>query len=144
MKELYGYRKLNNLTAISEETTEYRGYLWFSDESKPRLVDGTVDFSGYIKNPFIIEGHLFAKDESRSISIKEVGGELVIGEVKWNEIPSVVHLESKIYLRRLSAGFVEFVEAWVPEQDPWCENFEVLTPAWIAFKGFKKQRGGQL
>lgn len=143
MSEVYGYKQLEKLTDIVSEVSEYIGYLWYSDRELPEMVNGAVVFSEGIENHFIIEGHLYAIDGSRSISIKEVGGEVIIGEVKWKEIPEMVVLEKKLFLQHAANGFVEFVQAWVPEKDVECENFEVLVPAWIAFTGFIKKEGGQ-
>ena len=51
------------------EKSNYQGYLWYSDEKYPRLIEDEtleIDLNEYI-NPFIIEGLLCDKKTSQMI-----------------------------------------------------------------------------
>lgn len=145
------YSQTNELESILSNNPKelfpgrkYLGYYWMSDEQEPVLVDGNFNppLSGV--NPFIIESNLYAKDDV-SISIEHIDGQYQIGIVKWETNDLTIVVEEKYLTHRLQGikggenyGKSIFARAWVPVQDPECEDMEVLQPAWRAFKGFVK------
>lgn len=144
------FQQLDNLTDINS-ASEYVGYLWFDNESKPMEINGAYDFTTVKQLPFIIEGNLKAKDKSHSISIRFVDGMYIIGKVDWDEFAKQeIAYEDHCYIAH---GFSEakslcFKEAWMPVPDAYlependseikylCEKLPTLEPAWIAFTGF--------
>lgn len=131
---------------------EFIGYYWMSDESIPRLVNGTFTLPAIGNNPFLIEANLFSKDEKISVSIEHNDGRYLIGIVDWEVVKVLkndnsIELEEQEYLTHRISEIpgvenlekIILVRAWVLVQDPLCENMEVLQPAWRAFKGFKEE-----
>ena len=78
----------------------YQGYLWLSDESKPRIIDGsTLDLSLFKSQlPFIIEGNLWAKKEQESIQIRFVDGEYHIVHYDLNGVDTDPLLDENSYM----------------------------------------------
>lgn len=129
--------KLENLAEIPP--VEYIGYLWFDNNDTPYLVDGLYDFVSIEPIPFIIEGHLKAKDNSVSISIRYLDGEFIIQKIDWNRVQREdCQLIAHEYIAH---GFEEhktiiFQEAWLPVPDKQCEDMITLRPTWVAFDRF--------
>ncbi len=98
--------------------------------------------AGQFEPGFIVEAALYEKD-AHSIMIRQADNVWAISEVKWNGSPFQMQQDFICHEYLLSGKGSEkkafFQEAWLPEKDPLCQNFEVLKPAWIAFVGFEKQ-----
>ncbi|MGL4410848.1 MAG: TIGR04423 family type III CRISPR-associated protein [Bacteroidales bacterium] len=127
------FGRLNGLGDIP--MIEYSGYLWLSDQRSCTIVDGVYDFSKLGCNPFIVEGELYAKDGSLSVSIRWIGGSYVISKVEWS-VGEGVHTERSEYLMHACDKKMGFLQAWEPKEDSLCENMMVMTPTWRAFVGF--------
>ena len=59
----------------------YEGYLWMSNENKPRVFSPAAVLSRTpleTQNPFVVEGYLYNKEQGVSISIKSLDGDLCI------------------------------------------------------------------
>ena len=66
---------------MSNDKPTYVGYLWYSDQKRPKkLIQETFDVESLKEpiNPFVIEGQLWDETNSMSISIKYVDGEHII------------------------------------------------------------------
>jgi CRISPR type III-associated protein (TIGR04423 family) len=117
----------------------YEGYLWWSDETSPRIYKGEIVTEWpATNNPFIIEGQLFDKANRKSYSIRFVDGDYLIQCFDLNELESLDSIE-KEYLPNRIEGVHKlcFKEFWRPEKDDLCEGMEVLKPAEFVFIGFK-------
>jgi CRISPR type III-associated protein (TIGR04423 family) len=141
------YEPIIKLSDI-DDTVHYTGYLWLDNKSAPEEIDGKisdkVDLMQMEHLPFIIEGHLIAKDNSHSISIRFVDSRYIIGKVVWSKVPNDMPCEDHVYLAHnfQNAKKICFKEAWLPFPDSLCEDRNVLKPAWIAFTGFDNSEGG--
>ena len=79
------FTKLEKLTDIDQ--ISYEGYIWKSDESKPKILNnGTYDFTKIGINPFIVEGFLYSKDENFSISIRQIDGKYYITKIDLKDL----------------------------------------------------------
>lgn len=135
----------------------YEGYLWYSDESMPRVFLGDkiladMNFNEN-SNPFVVEGNLWNAESSESVMIRYVDGEYYIRrtQVTTEELagigdkeikPSVgaVATTLKEYLPHRIKGVkaLRFLQYWQGEADPMCEGMVSLNPSKLVFIGFKK------
>ena len=123
------------------ECAEYQGYVWYSDQKDPEIIDGTfkTDIMSE-ENPFIIEAQLFAPRTNHSITVRYVDGEYVVNQYDLSE-ESVNASDKRIreYMsNRMGGRVLGFMELWKTEQDPCCENFDVLEPKDFIFIGFRR------
>lgn len=126
------------------EKSTYTGYLWYSDEKEPQILQGK-EFELEIaenKNPFIIEGKLY--DGKKSISIKYVDGKYLMNtyEVKQEDLketnPNIVQKE---YIANFDGvGKLVFLQYWRPVVDALCEGMNVLQPQELVFIGFDNKK----
>lgn len=121
----------------------YIGYLWYSDESKPRIFNPEfLEKSMFTQLPFILEGYLYSADEGGvCINIKNIEGEYHIHQINLQEVDQNC-LERYSFLttsafRDLGIKKFKAIQFWSAEKDEFCEGMEVLQPAWIAFEGFE-------
>ena len=59
------------------KNAKYEGYLWQSDQSKPRIIGEGEALSLTLtdgENPFVVEGLLWNPEENTSIQIRYVDG----------------------------------------------------------------------
>ena len=127
---------MNNLKQIPQGN--YEGYIWMSDQKNPEILNGeTFDFSRITTNPFIIEALLFDKENNKSIHIRHTG-KYYIHTIDLNNLPQDSELVETEYLphRLENVKKVCFKELWVPEDDPLCEGWPVLTMKALIFVGF--------
>jgi len=121
----------------------YTGYLWYSDKSTPMVFPPeTLDHSMFTQLPFILEGYLYSPEEGGiCVNIKNIDGDYLIYEarlkdVDQNKIERYTFLTSPVFenigIKRFNA-----IQFWSAEKDEFCENMEVLQPAWIALEGFE-------
>ena len=137
----------------------YEGYLWYSNEKTPRVLNGEpwseaeLDAS---KNPFIIEGQLYDKENLISYSIKYVDGqyfckkyelkETDFNDIDIDDIDKVsfkAHRIGKVSFKahRMGKGTVlEFLQYYREEVDTECEGMKVLVPAEKVFIGLKENK----
>lgn len=120
----------------------FQGYIWMSDEHTGRVYrDEHPDISQIGTNPFIVEGHLFSEEKGISVSIAHVNGVAKIAQVQWNSsVPDHDDEQYTVteYLPNpvLEIDKLKFATRWEDTPDPFCENMNVLKPAWTAFIGF--------
>lgn len=120
--------------------SKYTGYIWYSDQNKPKLFnneDPNIDIEDNI-NPFIIEGQLF--DGTKSISIKYVDGkycvkEYILSDMK-GEVKDLIFYANRMGEKRQ----LKFKQYWREDdendEDALCENMKVLQPKELVFVGF--------
>lgn len=95
---------------------------------------------------FIWEANLY-EENKRSISIQQFHETWQIVEIAWNGSPEKAKGEfiRHKYLMHIPSEGKQIEktcimqEAWHPVPDEFCENMEVLKPAWCAFVGFEKE-----
>ena len=122
----------------------YQGYLWYSDELRPRIFDDNDILSIESKeNAFIGEGmlwqptthtsfHITFHDGVQHVYTTEVAAEDMAGHGQTTHEQYVAH-------RMPGIAFLDFVRYWKSEADPFCEGFEVLVPGVLAFTEFIKK-----
>jgi CRISPR type III-associated protein (TIGR04423 family) len=119
------------------DKSSYQGYLWFSDQKEPEIINGIFEKEIDDKtNPFIVEGQLF--DGSNSISIKYIDGKYIVNnyDVKSDKFKNV-DFKEVTYLPNFNGGdLLRFRQYWRPQSDPLCEGMDVLHPAELVFVGF--------
>lgn len=133
----------------------YEGYLWYSNEKTPRVLNGEpwseaeLDAS---KNPFIIEGQLYDKENLISYSIKYVDGqyfckkyelkETDFNDIDIDKVSFKAHHIDKVSFKahRMGKGVVlEFLQYYREVEDELCEGMKVLQSAEKVFIGFKEK-----
>ena len=71
------------------KNAKYEGYLWQSDQSKPRIIGEGEPLSLTLtdgENPFVVEGLLWNSEENTSIQIRYVDGNYFVttyGRTGW-------------------------------------------------------------
>ena len=122
------------------EKSTYTGYLWYSNEKKPQILQGE-EFELEIaenKNPFINEGQLY--DGKTSVSIKYVDGQYLMKtyEVKPEDLgKNNQNVVRKEYIADFDGvGKLVFLQYWKPATDSLCEGMNVLQPKELVFVGF--------
>lgn len=140
------------------EAAKYKGYLWYSNEKKPMVFDGSEPVPEMNldeeKNPFIIEGNLWDADNLMSIMIRYVDGKYIVRRTKVKEEElSSSRASSQAYesgspiattLKKYLAHRIEgvkclcFLQYWQAEPDDMCEKMCVLRPSKLVFIGFDK------
>lgn len=139
----------------------YEGYLWYSDENKPKvfLGDKMVDKIELddCSNPFVVEGNLWDAEAHESIMIRYVDGRYLVRHtvvtdkelhgiddrlldpvtVKTNDL---VATTVKEYLPHRIEGVkaLRFLQYWQGEEDAMCEGMTALRPSKFVFVGFNK------
>ena len=132
------------------------GYLWWSDQEEPEIYDGKViDIClDEKKNPFVIEGQLYDKDEKKSYSIKYVDGQYIVieyqvekdviealsKEKEYKSSDESVVVEPKHYLsNRMGGRWLKFLRYWGNKEDENCMEMSVLTLTKNVFVGFNEK-----
>lgn len=125
------------------EKSIYDGYIWYSDESNPKVFqDEEFEFdTDKIENPFIIEGQLYDDQKKISYSIKFVDGKYVC---KKYEVESTDFNKKDVEIKTFHANRMDdlklqFLQYWKEEDDELCEGMKVLQPAELVFIGFVKE-----
>lgn len=133
------YKQLNQLSEIPD--IAYEGYIWLSNATAPMYINGKIDLSEIAINPFIVEGMLFACDQSISIQIKETGGEYWIDQVEWDieDLMNSNDFEDYEYIVKNSDKLIKIKEKWEAIPNSLCEDMLVERPLWRAFIGFKNK-----
>lgn len=117
------------------EKSKYQGYLWYSDNKEPQVLNNEV-FELEIANstnPFIIEGQLY--DGKKNISIKYVGGKYLFNTYNLDDIDGEMQKQI-FYSHRMAGRKLYFKQYWKPVNDEQCEGMQVLQPAELVFVGF--------
>ncbi len=129
-----------SLTTIPER--EYQGYIWYSDKDEPKVLEEykSFKFSEVQTNPFVVEALLYCKEEKVSVMVRH-SGSYQIREYSLNNMPEGHKVEEKSYFPHRLKNRVKricFHQLWLPENDPNCEDMEVLTLKGHIFTGFSK------
>ena len=137
---------------MSNDKPTYVGYLWYSDQKRPKkLIQETFDVESLKEpiNPFVIEGQLWDETNSMSLSIKYVDGEHIIKffKVQQDDLKNALSENSdsitiKRYIPHRLDGVAKltFMQYWKREkiEDEQCKDFETLIPDKLVFIGFDK------
>ena len=126
----------------------YEGYLWMSNENKPRVFYPEAEIESQLFNtpsPFVAEGYLFNKKKGVSFSIKYVDGQYLIyrNEVKLSDFDSEnTDTVSCLTLRMSSSEILwaKFLRYWQEKPDLECLKMNVLEVEKEVFVGFKIEK----
>lgn len=118
------------------------GYLWWSDQEVPKVYEGKAfeECLDETRNPFVVEGQLYDKEEKVSYSIKYIDGQyhIIIYKVEANDLDNPDN-ETKCYLsNRMGDKWLKFLRYWEEDGDPSCEGMPVLKLTKNVFIGFKE------
>ncbi len=119
--------------------SQYEGYLWFSNEKKPLVLD-KESFELEIPddaNPFVVEGFLF--DGTKSISIKYLDGKYYTYEYNINDFVGMMYSDVTFFSHRMDGRKLKFRQYMRSVEDELCEEMEVLQPAELVFVGFNNK-----
>ena len=121
----------------------YEGYLWMSNENKPRAFSPAAVISRTLlqtQNPFVVAGYLYNKEQGVSISIKSPDGELCIHrfDVQESDFSSCEVTQVAYHSHRMDGKCLPFLRYWAAKPDVACLGMEVLTVEKMVFVGFKK------
>ena len=119
------------------EKKNYQGYLWYSDEKCPQVLDGKSGWGIEIDettNPFIVEGQLWDEQSQTSVSIKYVDGQYMKKETT---LPGDYDLVEYVPRRMPAVAKLVFARCWRKTKDELCENFEAKKLDNVVFKGLK-------
>lgn len=125
-------------------TVLYEGYVWYSGQQRPEVIDGLFDksyFEPLARNEslFIIEGNLYAPALKRSISIRFVDGQYLIHQADLADIDPERLTPQRYKSHRLkNIQFVKMMQYWNEVEDELLEGMKTLVPTWTAFVGFVK------
>lgn len=125
------------------EKSNYEGYVWYSDQKNPGIIQGEweIDIPDS-RNPFIIEGHLYDRQNNVSIRIQYVDGHYLlhkkhIEELDFNSI-NVDRIDFQPSKMPNKITALQFLRYWKEgPADPLCENMTALQPDELVFVGFK-------
>lgn len=117
----------------------YEGYIWRSNDQRPKPIEGDFKEDLTVKNPFVIEGQLYDKAKRVSYSIKFVDGEYIIKEYRLDDLKDADYTEQTFYANRRDDKRLLFYQYWKEEPDGLCEGMKVLQPAELVFVGFKNK-----
>lgn len=119
------------------------GYLWWSDQENPEIYDGDVlDISlDETKNPFIVEGQIYDKEENMSYSIKYVDGQYLINKykVETSDFTNKDHELKSFLSNRMDGRWLKFLRYWEEKKDENCMGLPALTFTKNVFVGFKEK-----
>ena len=124
------------------QQTKCQGYLWFSDQSKPKVyLDENIDLTlNENDNPFIVEGQLYSPDTQESISIKYADGRYLVNRYSPAEIGRGIE-EGKIeqHIPNVKLGLKDkvlyFSRLWEECEEREYYGFKTLRPSALVFKG---------
>ena len=139
---------MNNINDI-DFTLTYEGYLWMSDENRPRVFgpESKVDYHLFdTRNPFVVEGYLFNKQTGISISIKYIDGQYhiyrnIIQDTDLNskDVDTVYYLTQR--MKTSGKEWAKFLRYWKEKADSSCLDMNVLEVEKEVFIGFIKKEG---
>ena len=118
------------------------GYLWWSDQQEPKVYqDEQIDIIlDETKNPFVVEGQLYDKEEKKSYSIKYVDGQYLINiyEVEDSDLTNKDNESKRFLSNHMGGRWLEFLRYWEEKNDENCMGMPVLTFTKNIFVGFEK------
>ena len=141
-------QSMNNINDI-DFTLTYEGYLWMSDENRPRVFgpESKVDYHLFdTRNPFVVEGYLLNKQTGISISIKYIDGQYhiyrnIIQDTDLNskDVDTVYYLTQR--MKTSGKEWAKFLRYWKEKADSSCLGMNVLEVEKEVFIGFIKKEG---
>ena len=120
------------------------GYLWWSDQEEPKIyLDEAIDIClDKSKNPFVVEGQLYDKDEKKSYSIKYVDGQYHINiyNVEADDFTNKDNEPNSFLSNRMGGRWLKFLRYWetTEQGDENCEGMKPLVITKNLFVGFEK------
>jgi CRISPR type III-associated protein (TIGR04423 family) len=118
----------------------FEGYYWYSDESKPHIINGQpIPIEKLTPLPFVVEANFYNEDEQTSISIKNIDGQYLITRA---DLKGLANLEEQSYIahRLKDISKIKLTCHWQEsEPDALLAGMTTLIPVWLAFTGFEKQ-----
>ena len=147
------FKKVDEMKTVID-SANFQGYLWYSDELTPEVFDGSDEKQIILddeKNPFVVEGNLYDRENEKSVNIRYIDGKYLVTSFNLAEMknnPDFV-LEDEPYLtnsRILSmtgklapeCGRSLYKRIWHAEEDNLNGNWKSLRPVGLAFAGFIK------
>lgn len=138
---------MSNKIGLQEIPTDnsYEGYIWWSNSETAEVFQNEVLvrkkhelWPSESNNPFIIEGNLWDKIAETSYLIRYIDGKYLVYKFNLKVVDPKIITELEYIPHRIpQVAKLKFKEVWLEQQDPLCNGFEVLKPAFIAFVGFK-------
>lgn len=125
------------------EKANYEGYVWYSDETMPRVLDGSEAFEPNLKegeNPFIVEAQLYDALQMKSYSIRFWNGgyHVVCYDVPKN-VCKLWEVDIVTYgSNRMNNNKLLFWQQWKEVEDNLCLGMKTLVPKALVFVGLKK------
>ncbi len=120
------------------------GYLWLSDQQQPTVYqDKSIDIClDETKNPFVVEGQLYDKEEKKSYSIKFVDGQYLINIYKVGErdFTNPNNMIKSYLSNRMDDRWLKFLSVWEEIEDENCMGMPVLTLTKHVFIGFDERK----
>lgn len=127
------------------KNAKYEGYLWQSDQSKPKMIEEGESLSLTLtdgENPFVVEGLLWNREENTSIQIRYVDGIYFVTtyKVKPEALAGSITIAPVSYLPHRLPGVkaLKFLRQWEEVKDELCENMPTLQLKANIFVGFEK------
>lgn len=122
---------------------KYQGYIWYSDQSHPEVLDGNSERELELDenaNPYIVEANLWDNANRKSISIRYIDGKYYTNEktVEEDELSGDTdHSTRKCYIAHRIDGYryLHFIQYWKTRKDTLCADMEVLEPERLVFIG---------
>ena len=119
------------------------GYLWWSDRKEPEIYDGdALDISlDKAKNPFVVEGQIYDKEEKKSYSIRYVDGQYLINiyKVETSDFTNKDNEPKNFLSNRMDGRWLKFLRYWEEKKDENCMGMPVLAFTKNVFIGFKEK-----
>lgn len=118
------------------EKSLYTGYLWYSDENEPKILNNEEVKSSFDddENPFIVEGWL--TDRKTSYFVQFIDGKHEIFKYDLDKLAGLENEKKEFIPSFKGVDKLIFRQYWRPVQDNLCENMQVLVPAEFVFVGF--------
>lgn len=115
--------------------TNGKGYIWYSDQNKPEIIN-TLDYDFQEgENPFVVEC-MFSNDKESYI-IRYIDGKYIISHAT-DLTPHEGDQEIEYIAHRLNnIESLQFIQRWNSKINHNCMDMEQLEPAQLIFKGFK-------
>lgn len=125
------------------EKAKYEGYLWYSDQTMPHVLDGSEEFELHLteeENPFVVEAQLYDSSRMKSYCIRFWNGQY---HVYCYDVPEnvceqcaddIVAYDSN----RMGNRKMLFWQQWTEKSDDLCLGMSTLVPQALVFVGFKR------
>lgn len=119
------------------------GYIWWSDRQTPEVYQNSpLDIClDETKNPFVVEGQLYDKDNLKSYSIKYIDGQYMVHEylVVEQDFANPDNEQKCFLSNRMDGRWLKFLRYWAEKKDENCMAMPMLTLTKNVFVGFKEK-----